>query len=78
MAAEAPKEAPKVEPKGAETTAPAGLPDGYADMTVAQIHDAVKSWSAEQLEAALEYEHAHAARKGALGALESAAKTEED
>ena len=71
-------EAPKVEPKGAETTAPAGLPDGYADMTVAQIHDAVKSWSPEQVQAALEYEQAHAARKGALGALESAAKTEED
>ncbi len=69
---------PKEEPKAAEKTAPAGLPDGYADMTVAQIHDAVKSWSAEQVEAALEYEQAHAARKGALGALESAAKTEED
>ena len=68
---------PKEEPKSAEKTAPAGLPDGYADMTVAQIHDAVKSWSAEQVEAALEYEQAHAARKGALGALESAAKTEE-
>ena len=68
---------PKEEPKPAEKTAPAGHPDGYADMTVAQIHDAVKSWSAEQVEAALEYEQAHAARKGALGALESAAKTEE-
>jgi large subunit ribosomal protein L21 len=77
-AAAKPKEEPKEEPKAAEKTAPAGLPDGYADMTVAQIHDAVKAWSAEQVEAALEYEQAHAARKGALGALESAAKTEED
>jgi large subunit ribosomal protein L21 len=68
---------PKEEPKAAAT--PAGLPDGYADMTVAQIHDDVKSWSPEQIHAALEYEQANAARKGAIAALESAeAKTEEE
>ena len=69
---------PKEEPKAEVEAAPAGLPDGYADMTVAQIHDAVKSWSPEQIQAATTYEQAHAARKGALGALESAAKTEEE
>ena len=69
---------PKEEPKAEVEAAPAGLPDGYADMTVAQIHDDAKSWSPEQVEAALEYEQAHAARKGALSALESAAAKEED
>jgi len=69
---------PKEEPRAEVEAAPAGLPDGYADMTVAQVHDAVKSWSPEQIRAATEYEQAHAARKGALGALESAAKTEEE
>jgi large subunit ribosomal protein L21 len=69
---------PKEQPKAEVEAAPAGLPDGYADMTVAQIHDAVKSWSPEQIQAATEYEQAHAARKGALGALQSAAKTEEE
>ena len=77
-AAAKPKEEPKEAPKAAEEKAPPGLPDGYADMTVAQIHDDAKSWSPEQVKAALEYEQAHAARKGALSALESAAKTEED
>ena len=65
-------------PKAIEAMAPAGLPDGYADLTVAQIHDDVKSWSPEQIQAALEYEQAHAARKGALSALESAAAKEEE
>src|SRR4051794_14777476 len=78
---EKPKDEPKPKqeqgPKAAEEKAPAGLPDGYADMTVAQIHDAANDWSPEELQAATEYEQAHAARKGALGALESAAKTEE-
>jgi large subunit ribosomal protein L21 len=69
---------PKDEPKAAKETAPAGLPDGYADMTVAQIHDHVKSWSPEQVQAALEYEQAHAARKGALSALKSAAAKDEE
>jgi large subunit ribosomal protein L21 len=71
-------EKPKEESKAVVETAPAGLPDGYADMTVAQINDGAKSWSPEQIQAALEYEQAHAKRKGALSALESAAKTEED
>jgi hypothetical protein len=40
-------------------------------MTVADINEKSPRWSAEQVEAALEYERAHAARKGAIAALES-------
>jgi large subunit ribosomal protein L21 len=66
----------------AEKPAPAaaaGVPEGFADMTVAQVSEGAKSWSLAELQAALEYEREHAARKGALGALESAvAKHEEE
>jgi large subunit ribosomal protein L21 len=51
--------------------APAKLPRGYADMTIADIKEQVGNWSAEQVDAALEYEQAHAKRKGALAALEA-------
>jgi large subunit ribosomal protein L21 len=51
--------------------APANLPRGYADMTVADINEKSGRWSAEQVEAALEYERAHAKRKGAISALEA-------
>jgi len=47
-------------------------PRGYADFTVADINEKSKRWKLEQLEAALEYEHANANRKGAVAALESA------
>ena len=40
-------------------------------MTIADINEKSGRWSAEQVEAALEYERAHAKRKGALAALES-------
>ena len=50
---------------------PAKLPRGYADMTVAEINEKVGNWSDEQVDAALEYERAHAKRKGALAALEA-------
>jgi large subunit ribosomal protein L21 len=67
----------KTEEKGAE--APKGLPQGYADLTVADVNEGVKTWNRPMLEAALEYEQAHAKRKGALAALETAiAKKEED
>jgi large subunit ribosomal protein L21 len=68
-------------PKAEETAeaAPKGLPKGYADMTVADVAEAAKDWNRPMLEAALEYEQAHAKRKGALAALESAiAKKEEE
>jgi large subunit ribosomal protein L21 len=50
----------------------AGLPEGYASMTIAQLSEAAGGWSREQVEAALEHERAGKARKGALAALESA------
>ena len=55
-----------------------GMPSGYEGMTVAQISEGAKTtWNRPMLEAALEYEHAHAARKGAIAALESALKAKE-
>jgi len=65
-------------PKAAEEQAEAkddrvkGIPAGYEDLTVAQIKEASSSWNRAMLAAALEYEQAHANRKGALAALESA------
>jgi large subunit ribosomal protein L21 len=50
------------------------LPSGYAELTVAQIGEQTGNWSTEQLDAALDYERAHAGRKGAIAALESAKK----
>ena len=49
-----------------------GMPAGYEDMTVAEIKDAASDWNRPMLAAALEYEQAHANRKGAVAALESA------
>ena len=68
------KEAPAKEEAPAKdqaAAAPATLPDGYAHLTVAGIGEQVDSWSPEQVEAALEYERAHANRKGAIAALEA-------
>jgi large subunit ribosomal protein L21 len=58
--------------------APKGLPKDYEGMTVAAIAEAAPGWRRPQLEAALEYEQAHAKRKGALAALESALAAKED
>jgi large subunit ribosomal protein L21 len=55
-----------------------GMPSGYEEMTVAQVSDGAKTWNRPMLEAALAYEQAHAARKGAISALESALKAKED
>jgi len=49
-----------------------GMPSGYEDMTVAEIKEASSGWNRPMLAAALEYEQAHAQRKGAVAALESA------
>lgn len=54
-----------------------GMPHGYEEMTVAQISEGSKTWNRPMLDAALEYEHGHAARKGALAALQSALKAKE-
>jgi large subunit ribosomal protein L21 len=77
----APKEAA---PKPAESTpeveasAGAGVPSDYDGMTVAQVNEGAKTWDHATLEAALAYEQEHAARKGAISALKSALKKEED
>jgi large subunit ribosomal protein L21 len=55
-----------------------GMPSGYEGMTVAQVADGAKGWNHPMLEAALEYERAHAARKGAIAALESALKAKDE
>jgi hypothetical protein len=54
------------------------MPAGYEGMTVAQVGDGAKTWNRPMLEAALAFERAHAARKGAIAALESALKAKED
>jgi large subunit ribosomal protein L21 len=65
--AEAPAAAPEAAP--ARTAHP---PKGYEDMTVAEITAEAHDWRRPNLEAALEYEHANAKRKGAIAALEAA------
>jgi large subunit ribosomal protein L21 len=75
-AAAKPKAEPAPAPK-ASASAPDALPAGYADLTVAQVKDAAAGWDAATLAAALEHEQAHAKRKGAIAALESALKEDE-
>jgi large subunit ribosomal protein L21 len=71
------KEAPAAKPK--ETTAAAAQPPrGYADFTVAEIAEKAKRWKLESVEAALDYERAHAKRKGAIAALESALEAKKE
>jgi large subunit ribosomal protein L21 len=68
---EEPAKAKAEAPKQEAEAAPAKLPAGYAEMTIADINKSVGDWSAEEIEAALEYEGAHANRKGAIAALEA-------
>ena len=74
--------APKAEaPAAAEAAAEdhiKGMPSGYESMTVAQVSEGAKTWNRPMLEAALAYEQAHAARKGALSVLGSALKAKEE
>ena len=65
------KAAPAEEAPASQETGTAP-PKGYADYTVADIQEKSKRWRVEQVEAALEYERAHANRKGAVAALEAA------
>jgi len=60
----------------AEAAPAPGLPEGYADLTIAGIKGAVGSWSAEEVSAALAYEQEHGQRKGAIAALQSAQATQ--
>jgi len=70
--------AAKTEEAAPAEETPKGMPKGYADMTVAQINEAAPDWNRPMLEAALEYERAHADRKGAVGAIESALQAKEE
>jgi hypothetical protein len=54
------------------------LPEGYPDMTIADIKSAAGGWSAGAMAAALAFEKGHGKRKGAIAALESALAFEED
>jgi len=74
--------APKTEPSKTEAAPAAddhvkGMPSGYEAMTVAQVSEGAKTWNRPMLQAALTYEQAHAARKGAISALEAALKSKE-
>src|SRR5688572_16787811 len=73
-AAKKPTPAKEAAPAKAEATEERvkGMPAGYEDLTVAEIKAQATDWNRPMLEAALEYEGAHAKRKGALAALESA------
>ena len=78
-AAAKPKSEPAEQKKAAVEEKPAeldervkGMPTGYEDMTVPEIKSGSTDWNRPMLEAALEYEQAHANRKGAVAALESA------
>jgi large subunit ribosomal protein L21 len=65
-------EAAKPETEAPHATRTAHPPKGYEELTVAQIAEAAPGWRRPNLEAALEFEHANAKRKGAIAALESA------
>lgn len=70
--AEPAAEAAKPETEAPHATRTAHPPKGYEELTVAQIAEAAPGWRRPNLEAALEFEHANAKRKGAIAALESA------
>ena len=71
--------AAKAEAPAAAADRVKGMPAGYEELTVAEIKAQATDWNRPMLEAALEYEGAHAKRKGALAAIESAlAEKEED
>ena len=66
-------------PAKADPEGPAAeLPKDYADYTISDIREKSKDWPLEQVEAALEYERAHANRKGAIAALEATIAANEE
>jgi len=68
------REAPPTAEAPTAESAAVKPPKGYEEFTIAQIKEAAASWKPAQIEAALEYEQANAARKGAIAALEAALK----
>ena len=69
------KPAAQAPPKGERV---AGMPKEYEELTVAGVAEAAPGWRRPMLEAALTYERANAARKGAIAALESALAAREE
>jgi large subunit ribosomal protein L21 len=72
-----PEAEPATKPEPVEAAAtvdtPAGdLPEGYGDMTIAELKAASAGWDTAAITAALAYEREHGRRKGAIAALESA------
>ena len=66
-------------PEAEEAPAPpTGLPEGYPDLTVAEIASASKEWDDATLRAAQTYEQEHANRKGALAAIATALAAKEE
>ncbi len=78
------KPAVAAKPAPAKAAAPAkgervaGMPKDYEELTVAGIAEAAAGWRRPMLEAALEFERANAARKGAISALEAALASKEE
>jgi large subunit ribosomal protein L21 len=72
------RDRPAKAPERREEEPVAGVPSEYDGMTVAQISEAAPGWDKAALEAALAYERDHAARKGAVAALESALAAKEE
>jgi large subunit ribosomal protein L21 len=75
--AEAPRKAAEVEERVSEERVK-GMPSGYEELTVAAIKEQASDWNQPMLEAALEYEQAHAKRKGAVAAIETALAQKEE
>jgi large subunit ribosomal protein L21 len=61
-----------VEAPAAPATPAGDVPEGYGDMTIAELKAASAEWEAAAIAAALAYEQEHGKRKGAIAALESA------
>jgi hypothetical protein len=61
-----------VEVPAAAATPAGDVPEGYGDMTIAELKAASAEWDAAAIAAALAYEQEHGKRKGAIAALESA------
>jgi large subunit ribosomal protein L21 len=73
-----PAPAAKPESESAPAQRAANPPKGYAEMTVAEIKEGAEKWRRPQLEAALAFEQANAARKGAITAIEAALAAKEE
>ena len=67
-----PKDEPRAEKPDTKEDHVKGMPSGYEELTVAEIKAASSDWNRPMLTAALEYEQAHANRKGAVAAIETA------